>query len=77
MLQSFIGRFDHSGLRSLRIESDYDEERQFAGAMTGGFWAVVDSEELPTIHRALVAGQRQTALQLIVDRARSVGRVCG
>lgn len=45
--------------------------------MTGGFWAVVDSAELPTIHRALIAGQRQTALQLIVDRARSVGRVCG
>lgn len=77
MLQSFIGRFDHSGLRSLRIELDYDEERRFVSVVPGGFWVVVDSDELPTIHRALIAGQRQTALQLIVDRARSVGRVCG
>ncbi|REJ87820.1 MAG: hypothetical protein DWQ34_24565 [Planctomycetota bacterium] len=77
MLQSFIGRFDHSGLRSLRFEPDYEEERRFVGVVPGGFWAVVDSDELPTIHRALIAGQRQTALELIVDRARSVGRVCG
>jgi len=77
MLQSFIGRIDHSGLRSLRIEPAYDEEPRLANGMPDGFWAVVDSEELPPIQRALILGCHGTALKLLVERARSVGRLNG
>lgn len=75
MLLSFIGTCDGTGLRSLRSEDDSTTPRHRAGETT--FWAVLDDEVLPLIHQALLLGRRGTALEVLVDRAQSLGRLHG
>ena len=74
MLQSFIGTLDAAGLRSLRTEDDA-LPAPLSDSEFVPFWVILDSSELPSIERALVLGQRQTALQLLVAVAKSLGPV--
>lgn len=73
MLQSFIGTCDVTGLKSLRSEDDSWSglPRHCAGETT--IWAVINDEDLLAIHQALLLGCRGTALELLVEKARSVG----
>lgn len=73
MLHSFIGTYDAGGLRTLRSEDDQvlgSSPRHFGSA---SFWAILDSHELPPIHRALVLGHRDAAWELLVQRAKALG----
>ena len=74
MLQSFQGPLDAHGLRSLRLEGD-DSGPRIHGSKVGQFWAVLHSDELPTIRAALCAGDRRTALLLICERSFSIGSI--
>lgn len=75
MLQSFIGTLDAAGIRTLRSE---DETTVVVRRVHGvPFWAVLDSSELPSIHAALIRGQRGTALELLLSQARDFGRLAG
>jgi hypothetical protein len=77
MLQSFIGTFDAAGLRSLRNEDDTHGVTGLSIAGSVPFWAILDTEELPSIQRALMLGYRGTALELLVQQAKSLGRLDG
>ena len=74
MLQSFLGTFDRSGLRSLRIEDESQPALVVVKRNTSSFWAVLDSQELPKIYRAVVVGRRAEALRLLAEHAVSIGR---
>lgn len=77
MLQSFVGTFDSDGLRSLQPET---EERVPSDCTSGGpvgFWAIIDTSELPAIEQAILSGSRAKALGILVQQARSVGRLHG
>lgn len=74
MLQSFFGTFDRSGLRSLRVDDDLCPPILFPKATTASFWAILDSDELPIIHRAVIVGHRGEALQMLAERAVCIGR---
>jgi hypothetical protein len=74
MLESFVGTFDHRGLRSLRPE---DPREDFDGRVVepnGRFWAIIDTDNVSPIHEALVVGQRGAALDLLAQKAVSLGR---
>lgn len=73
MLRSFVGTFDELGLRSLVTESDDAQYNEPDGPQS--FWAVLDHAELHSIHRAFEMGERQTALEMVFNSARSVGRL--
>ncbi len=47
--------------------------RRLRNHAPGAIWAVVDSANLPPIQEALLCGERQRALQLLSDHARSLG----
>ena len=74
MLDSFIGTFDQHGLRTLRSETNqspaFVERRR-----QGRFWAVLDSSLVPTINRAIAAGDSRTALQIVLQQARDIGTI--
>jgi len=74
MIQSFTGTFDAHGVRSLRIEAD-DTPRGLPSDASTHFWAVLDSRDVPLIHRAIVAGDRKRALKLISDHSLSMGTI--
>ncbi len=76
MLQSYLGIIDDYGLRSLR-----DEECGESVAIADDpdlvmFWAILDTEQLPSIRRALLMGHRGTALSMVALNAKSYGRLC-
>ena len=75
MLQSFIGTFDSAGLRSLRTEEAATHRQTTADSASIRFWAILDSDELPSIHGALRLGRRDQALELLTQRAKSLGRL--
>ena len=77
MLQSFIGTFDIAGLRTLRSEDDTCGETRLSSTEAVPFWAILDTDELPSIQRALMLGYRGTALELLVQQAKSLGRLHG
>ena len=74
MLDSFIGTFDQHGLRTLRSETNltpaFVERRR-----QGRFWAVLDRSLVPTINRAIAAGDSRTALQIVLQQARDIGTI--
>ena len=39
------------------------------------FWAVLDQSDLPIIRRAVFLGQRRSAMEILLSRARSLGGV--
>lgn len=75
MLQSYIGTFDSDGLRSLWTEEHCEHARRQRDGRVVEFWAVIDSEELHPIRRAMILGDRGTALELIGQQAISLGRI--
>lgn len=74
MLSSFVGTFDSRGLRTLRYESEY---QLWAKRYEDGqkFWAVVESDILPSIQFAIANGDRHSALALLAEKAISAGRI--
>jgi hypothetical protein len=74
MLQSFIGTYDSGGLRSFAPDEYAESVRWANDNAVVRFWAIIDSDELPSIWKALVVGQRGTALELIAQQAKSLGR---
>lgn len=76
MLQSFVGTFDAVGLRSLRCELEFGvSPRPLATAGSVSFWAILDTAELPQIEQAFLLGYRGTALELLAEHAKSLGRL--
>ena len=73
MLQSFRGTIDINGLLSLRCEEVGTQPA--TDPRIGEFWVVLNSEELPFIRAAIRAGQRRQALQLVCERAHSLGSI--
>lgn len=74
MFQAFTGTYDSIGVRSLRVE---DECVSTAGDSAGlaHFWAVIDSNDMPSIVRAIELGERRRALKLISDCSVSMGAI--
>ena len=77
MLESFIGTFDSTGLRSLTTEETPSAARRSHHEQVVEFWAVLDTSELPLIQKAFLLGQRGAALDLIAQQAKSLGRIYG
>jgi len=75
MLQSFIGTFDTAGLRSLKTEDSAPAPLAGCFPLPGQFWAVLDTDELPSIRRAMMLGQRGTALDLLLQQAKCFGSI--
>ena len=73
MLESYVGTFDRHGLCSLQRESEC-RARNLAGGNHNFFWAIIDEAELSEIRKAVVLGQRDSALEIIYYRAKSLGR---
>ena len=76
MLQSYIGTIDMSGLRSLRTEECGESVAPLGDPTVVSFWAILDTDQLPEICRALVMGHRGAALSLVTQQAKSLGRIC-
>ena len=75
MLQSFIVTCDSVGLCSLKAEEFASTLRDECDESLVRFWAILDTSELPSIHHALMQGNRGTAMELIALQALSLGRV--
>ena len=75
MLQSFIGTFDSAGLRSFITEEPSAVTRRSHREHVVEFWAVLDTDELPLIQKAFLLGHRGTALELIGQQAKWLGRI--
>lgn len=76
MLQSYIGIIDNNGLRSLRNEECGESVATADDPDLVRFWAILDTEQLPPIRRALLMGHRGTALSMVALKAKSFGRLC-
>lgn len=76
MLQSFIGTIDTTGLRSLRNEEYVESVVTLEDPDVVRFWAILDTNQLPQIRRALLMGHRGAALNLVEQQAKSLGRLC-
>ena len=76
MLQSFIGTIDTTGLRSLRDEECSESIATPEDPNVVKFWAILDTDQLPQIRRALLMGHRGAALNLVAQQAKSLGRLC-
>jgi hypothetical protein len=75
MLRSFIGTYDSAGLLSLRFdEGDFETLRRTESNLHR-FWVILDTDRLPSIGRAMMLGHRGTALELIVQQAKSLGQI--
>ena len=73
MLDSFIGTFDEHGLRSLEIEGC---NRAYSPKGDNPkFWAVTDCSVLTNIKLAMASGDARSALKIIVQQARDIGRI--
>ncbi len=77
MLESFVGSYNETGLQSLQEEDDLGRVCRSLkdGAVT--FWAVLESEVVPNIRRAMRTGDRQTALAILANCAKDAGRILG
>ncbi len=73
MLQSFVGTYDQSGLRSLRLEEANSALPWTSPTGAAPFWAVLDSSDVPEICRAVCHGRRRRALRLLNERALTLG----
>ena len=73
MLDSYIGTFDHDGLRSLKTE--LDQANLIFEKRIGHFWAVLDRSHVPTINQAIAKGDSRTALQFVLQQARDFGAI--
>lgn len=73
MLQSVIATVNRLGIETLRVEDDADlgAPRAFHGGFS--IWAVLDSQDLRDVMRALIAADPKTALYLLNERAVSMG----
>ncbi len=73
MLDSYIGTFDHHGLRSLQTEPD--RSSPIFEARLGHFWAVLDRSLVPSINQAIAKGDSRSALQIVLQQARDFGAI--
>lgn len=73
MLDSYIGTFDHHGLRSLKSESDVPHS--ILAHCKGQFWAVLDRSFVPSIHQAIAKGDSIAALKIVLQQARDIGSI--
>jgi hypothetical protein len=74
MLESYVGTFDRHGLCSLQRESEFPA-RSLGSVNHNIFWAVIDEAELSEIRKAILLGQRISALEIIFYRAKSLGQL--
>ncbi len=77
MLQSVTGMITRHGLRSLQLEREEAPPIPRQVPATLPVWAVIDSQDLQHIHRALREQQPAIALRLLNDNAVSIGSICG
>jgi hypothetical protein len=76
MLKSYHGTFDLRGLRTLRNDDLGTSPRLIRRDGTAvPFLAILDPCHLSDIERALVRGDCVSAMELLADRAVSLGRV--
>ena len=73
MLDSYIGTFDHHGLRSLKSENDV--RSAIFSRRPGQFWAVLDKSLVPSINQAIAKGDSISALQIVFQQARDMGSI--
>lgn len=75
MLRSFVGTYSETGLQSLWIEDGMGRVGQLLSAGFVPFWAILESDVLPHIERALQIGDRRAALDILANNARDAGRI--
>ena len=73
MLQSFIGTFDGTRLRTLRSEDGVAAPWYLLESEELEFWAIIDSDEVVPIEYALTLGHGDLAMQLLGQTAKSLG----
>lgn len=73
MLDSYIGTFDHHGLRSLKSENDVPPA--ILARQPGQFWAVLDRSLVPSINQAIAKGDSISAMQIVLQQAREIGSI--
>lgn len=74
MLKSFVGSYNETGLQSLQTEDDHRCRKPLAGGIVS-FWAILETEVVPQIERALRFGDRRTALKILADSAKDAGSI--
>lgn len=74
MLRSFTGTFDAGGIRSFQLELDCALDLETPAAVVR-FWAVLDLGDARLVQKAISAGDRTRALQLISDHSLSIGTI--
>ena len=73
MLQSVIATVNRLGIESLRLEDDADLSAPRACHGGCSIWAVLDSQDLRDVRKALLAAEPEIALYLLSERAVSMG----
>ena len=76
MLQSVIATVNRLGLQTLHLEEEAKCRAIPETSLGCSVWAVVDSEDLREVHRALLVADPKTALALLNERAVSIGSLC-
>ncbi len=75
MLKSFVGSYNATGLHSLHTEDGLRLKHISREGGTIPFWAILESDVVPHIERALWIGDRRTALAILARNAKDAGSI--
>ncbi len=75
MLKSFVGSYNETGFQSLQTEDEQSRYRRPFSEGLVSFWAILESEMVPQIERALRIGDRKAALIILANSAKDAGSI--